>query len=124
MVAHRGEPSLNTINTMREILESGLAELSLDVSGSAIDALLEYTKQLDEWSRTYNLVAPRDRKFLLQRHILDSLSLAPWLKPGTLLDVGTGAGLPGLPLAIIDPHLEVTLLDSVGKSMAKIQQST
>ncbi len=102
-------------------LESGLARLGLDVSPGTIDGLLTYMVQLKEWSGTYNLVAPRERDFLLARHILDSLSIAPWLQAGSLLDVGTGAGLPGLPLAIIRPEMEVTLLDSAGKKIRFIR---
>lgn len=102
-------------------LESGLARLHLDVSPEAIDGLLTYMVQLKEWSGTYNLIAPRERDFLLARHLLDSLSIAPWLQPGSLLDVGTGAGLPGLPLAIIKPEMEVTLLDSAGKKIRFIR---
>jgi 16S rRNA (guanine527-N7)-methyltransferase len=102
-------------------LESGLARLGLEVSSETIDGLLTYMVQLKEWSGTYNLVAPRERDFLLARHILDSLSIAPWLQPGSLLDVGTGAGLPGLPLAIIKPEMEVTLLDSAGKKIRFIR---
>lgn len=102
-------------------LESGLARLGLDVSAETIDGLLTYMVQLKEWSGTYNLVAPRERGFLLARHILDSLSIAPWLQEGSLLDVGTGAGLPGLPLAIIKPEIEVTLLDSAGKKIRFIR---
>lgn len=98
-------------------LESGLARLGLDVPSTAVDDLLGYMDLLKEWSATYNLVAPRERDFLLARHILDSLSIEPWLKPGSLLDVGTGAGLPGLPLAIIRPDLQVTLIDSAGKKI-------
>jgi 16S rRNA (guanine527-N7)-methyltransferase len=102
-------------------LESGLARLGLEVSTQTINGLLTYMVQLKEWSGTYNLVAPRERSFLLTRHILDSLSIAPWLQPGSLLDVGTGAGLPGLPLAIIKPEMEVTLLDSAGKKIRFIR---
>jgi 16S rRNA (guanine527-N7)-methyltransferase len=102
-------------------LESGLARLGLEVSPETIDGLLTYMVQLKEWSGTYNLVAPGERGFLLTRHILDSLSIAPWLQPGSLLDVGTGAGLPGLPLAIIKPEMEVTLLDSAGKKIRFIR---
>jgi len=98
-------------------LASGLARLGLDVRSGIIDDLLIFMVLLKEWSGTYNLVAPRERNFLLTRHLLDSLSIAPWLKPGSLLDVGTGAGLPGLPLAIIKPEMEVTLLDSAGKKI-------
>lgn len=102
-------------------LESGLARLGLDVPSAAVDDLLGYMALLKEWSATYNLVAPRERDFLLARHILDSLSIAPWLNPGSLLDVGTGAGLPGLPLAIIRPDLQVTLIDSAGKKIRFIR---
>lgn len=102
-------------------LESGLARLGLEVPSTALDDLLGYMDLLKEWSATYNLVAPRERDFLLARHILDSLSIAPWLKPGSLLDVGTGAGLPGLPLAIIRPDLQVTLIDSAGKKIRFIR---
>ena len=102
-------------------LESGLVRLGLDVSGDTVDKLIDYMVQLKEWSGTYNLVAPRERDFLLARHLLDSLSIAPWLQTGSLLDVGTGAGLPGLPLAIIRPQMEVTLLDSAGKKIRFIR---
>jgi 16S rRNA (guanine527-N7)-methyltransferase len=102
-------------------LESGLARLNLDVPSGAVDGLLTYMVLLKEWSGTYNLVAPRERDFLLARHVLDSLSIASWLQSGSLLDVGTGAGLPGLPLAIIKPGMEVTLLDSAGKKIRFIR---
>jgi 16S rRNA (guanine527-N7)-methyltransferase len=102
-------------------LESGIDRLGLDVSSAAVEKLLAFMALLKEWSGTYNLVAPREREFLLTRHLLDSLSIAPWLREGSLLDVGTGAGLPGLPLAIIRPEMEVTLLDSAGKKIRFIR---
>ena len=102
-------------------LESGLARMGLDVPSGVVDDLLTYMVLLKEWSGTYNLVAKRERDFLLARHVLDSLSIARWLQPGSLLDVGTGAGLPGLPLAIIRPETEVTLLDSAGKKIRFIR---
>ena len=102
-------------------LESGLDRLGLDVPPGAIENLLTYMDLLKEWSRTYNLVAPRERDFLLARHVLDSLSIARCLKPGSLLDVGTGAGLPGVPLAIVKPDVNVTLVDSAGKKIRFIR---
>jgi 16S rRNA (guanine527-N7)-methyltransferase len=102
-------------------LESGLDRLGLDVLDSAVDGLLTYMDLLKEWSGTYNLVAPGERGFLLARHVLDSLAIAPFLQAGSLLDAGTGAGLPGLPLAIINPDMEVTLVDSAGKKIRFIR---
>jgi 16S rRNA (guanine527-N7)-methyltransferase len=102
-------------------LESGLDRLGLVAPPGAVDKLLAYMALLKEWSGTYNLIAPRERDFLLTRHLLDSLSIAPWLQPGSLLDVGSGAGLPGLPLAIIKPEMEVTLIDSAGKKIRFIR---
>ena len=102
-------------------LESGLARLGLDVAADAVDNLLGYMVLLKEWSGTYNLVAPRERDFLLARHLLDSLSVTPFLQAGSLLDVGTGAGVPGLPLAIIKPEMEVSLVDSTGKKIRFIR---
>ena len=115
------QASVKSRGDIRDKLESGLAELSMDVPEKLIDALLVYLELLEEWSGSFNLIAPRDRKHLLERHLLDSLSLAPWLQPGSLLDVGTGAGLPGLPLAIIKPQMQATLLDSAGKKIRFIR---
>jgi 16S rRNA (guanine527-N7)-methyltransferase len=102
-------------------LESGMDRLGLDVTSDTVDKLLTYMALLKEWSGTYNLVAPRERDFLLTRHLLDSLSIARWLQKGSLLDVGTGAGLPGLPLAIINPDMEVSMIDSAGKKIRFIR---
>jgi len=102
-------------------LESGLDRLGLDVAAGSVDGLLTYMALLKEWSGTYNLIAPGERGFLLARHVLDSLSIARFLQPGPLIDVGTGAGLPGLPLAIVKPEMEVTLVDSAGKKIRFIR---
>ena len=95
--------------------------LGLGVTTGSVDKLLTYMELLKEWSGTYNLVAPRERGLLLTRHLLDSLSIANWIQKGSLLDVGTGAGLPGLPLAIIAPDRQVSLIDSAGKKIRFIR---
>ena len=104
-----------------EKLETGLSQLGLEPSADAIEKLQMYMDLLKEWSRTYNLIAPREREYLLERHVLDSLTIADSLKPGSLLDVGTGAGLPGIPLAIVKPEMEVTLIDGAGKKIRFIR---
>jgi len=105
----------------RPKLASGLARLGLEVADDGVDKLLAYMELLQEWSGTYNLVAPGERPFLLARHILDSLSIATWLQGDSLLDIGTGAGLPGLPLAIVRPGIQVSLMDSAGKKIRFIR---
>ncbi len=101
-----------------EALHAGLLELG----GQAPDplteaALLSYLALLERWNKAYNLTAIKDPKQMVTRHLLDSLSAAPWIKGSRLLDAGTGAGLPGIPLAITQPDLDVTLLDSSGKKI-------
>jgi 16S rRNA (guanine527-N7)-methyltransferase len=98
-------------------LESGLETLGIAADPRLIALMGVYLDELDKWSRTYNLVSFRDRKELVVRHLLDSLSVQPWIGAEPLLDLGTGAGLPGIPLAIARPDLKVTLLDGNGKKL-------
>jgi 16S rRNA (guanine527-N7)-methyltransferase len=100
------------------MLRTGLMEMT----GQAPDpekaaALLSYLGLLERWNRAYNLTAVKDPAQMVIRHLLDSLSTVPWISGGRLLDAGTGAGLPGIPLALARPDLEVTLLDSSGKKI-------
>lgn len=101
----------------RRRLEQGLAELGLVLDEHAQKLLLGHLAELRHWGKTYNLVAPGDMAFLLERHLLDALSITPWCRPGALLDVGTGAGFPGLPLAIVKPERHTVMIDSAGKKV-------
>jgi 16S rRNA (guanine527-N7)-methyltransferase len=99
----------------RTELARGIDALSLEVAPGAVDALLAYATELRKWNRQYNLVSAADMEVLVARHLLDSLAILPWVGNGRLLDVGTGAGLPGLVLAIASPGLRCSVLDSAGK---------
>ena len=98
---------------VRTELEAGLAALGL--APALAEPLLAYLALLDRWNRTYNLTAIRDPREMVSRHLLDSLAMHPYVQAGTLADLGTGAGLPGIPLAIAQPALQVTLVESNGK---------
>lgn len=102
-------------NGRRAELESGLAVLGLNLSVVQVDVLIEFVELLARWNRTYKLTAVTDRAAMVSRHLLDSLSVLPGLAGHRIVDVGSGAGLPGIPLAIARPDLEFVLLDSVGK---------
>ena len=98
-------------------LDAGLAELGLEVDATARERLLALLALLRKWNRAYNLTAVRDPEQMVTRHLLDSASVATAVRGPRLLDVGAGAGLPGLVLAILDPSLEVTMLDGNGKKV-------
>jgi len=101
-----------------DILRTGLTELEgLAADSKQITSLLAYLDLLNRWNRTYNLTAAKKPTDMVTRHLLDSLSVLPSLRGRRVLDAGTGGGLPGVPLAIARPELEVTLLDSVGKKV-------
>ena len=84
--------------------------------------LLAYRDLLARWNRVYNLSAIRDPEAMVSRHLLDSLAVLPWLPEGPLLDVGTGAGLPGIPIALAEPSRSVTLLEANGKKVRFLRQ--
>ena len=104
-------------------LEEGLAQMGLEISAEQQALLLEYLALVDKWNKVYNLTAVRNPKEMVSRQLLDSLSIAPFVKGPDLLDVGCGAGLPGIPLAIVNPELQVTLIDSNGKKTRFVQQA-
>ncbi|WP_295538614.1 16S rRNA (guanine(527)-N(7))-methyltransferase RsmG [uncultured Thiohalocapsa sp.] len=104
-------------------LDAGLAALGVAASATQRKQLLAYVDLLARWNRTYNLTAVREPRDMIPRHLLDSLAVLPWVHRGPVLDVGTGAGLPGMPLAIVRPHLAFTLLDSNGKKIRFVRQA-
>jgi 16S rRNA (guanine527-N7)-methyltransferase len=100
---------------LRQRLGAGLAALRLDLPDAIVARLLDYVALLHRWNATYNLSAVRDPAEMVTRHLLDSLAIEPYVAGATLADLGTGAGLPGIPLAIVAPERAVTLVDSNGK---------
>lgn len=107
-------------------LASGLDALGID--RAAQDPLLDYLALLARWNRTYNLTAVRDPLEMVDRHLLDSLAMQPFVAPlvasgGRLADLGTGPGLPGIPLAIACPGLRVTLVESNGKKARFLREA-
>lgn len=104
-------------------LADGLAAMGIELPSAAQETLLAYAGLLDKWNRAFNLTALRDPKKAVSHHLLDSLAVLPYLRGDTLLDVGSGGGMPGIPLAIARPDLAVTLLDSNSKKTAFLRQA-
>lgn len=109
---------------MNTQLQSGLDKLNLSLSEEAQQKLLDYLHLLIKWNKTYNLTAITDFDQMIAYHLLDSLSIAPYLTGEQIVDVGSGAGLPGIPLAILYPEKTFMLIDSVGKKTRFINQAT
>lgn len=103
-------------------LAAGLAALGLTLDADARQRLLAYLRLVEKWNRVYNLTAVRDTDQMVPQHLLDSLAVAPHLRGESLLDVGSGAGLPGLPLAIARPAMAVTLIEASHKKSAFLKQ--
>ena len=111
--------------TPHEALHRGVDELGLDLPQGAEAQLMQYVALLTKWNRTYNLTAIREPLEVVSHHLLDCLAVVPHLPmpaTGALADIGAGAGLPGLPLAIARPHWQVTLNDSSQKKVAFLRQ--
>jgi 16S rRNA (guanine527-N7)-methyltransferase len=115
---------------LSEPVSSIVQRLVRDTAGSGVtlseadaERLVRLLDELERWNRTYNLTAIRDRNDMLTHHLLDSLSIHPDLYGTTVADVGTGAGFPGLPLAVINPQRRFTLIDSNGKKIRFVQHA-
>ena len=106
---------------LRQRLDDGLAALGLDRALAA--PLLDYLALLLRWNRTYNLTAIRDPDEMVVRHLLDSLAMQAYVQPGALADLGTGPGLPGIPLAIARADVQVTLVESNGKKARFLREA-
>ena len=104
-------------------LAQGLAAMGLEVPAAAQEKLLAYAARLEKWNKTYSLTALRGADKAVSHHLLDSLAVLPHVPAGTLLDVGSGGGMPGIPLAIVLPELAVTLIDSNSKKTAFLRQA-
>ncbi|WP_428826274.1 16S rRNA (guanine(527)-N(7))-methyltransferase RsmG [Azonexus sp. IMCC34842] len=104
-------------------LAAGLAELGIALPTEAQQKLLAFRDLLLKWNKTYNLTALRDPEQAISHHLLDSLAILPHIGSGPLLDVGSGGGLPGIPLAIARPELSVSMVDTVQKKTTFLQQA-
>ena len=119
-----GDPIDKRLDEARAVrLRDGAAALSMELSTAQVERLLRFLGLLVQWNRAYNLTAVRDPGEMLTRHLLDSLTVRPFLFGDSVLDLGTGAGLPGLPLAICEPDRRFWLLDGNGKKIRFVRHA-
>ena len=109
--------------TLRKRLDAGLSALGIALDDRAIARLLDYVDLLERWNAAYNLTAVRDPAEMVTRHLVDSLAILPYVSGATLADLGSGAGLPGIPLAIAVPARETLLVDSNGKKARFLREA-
>lgn len=109
--------------SLQQKLASGLAEMGVVADAATQQKLLDYIALLEKWNKVHNLTAVRDIADMVTLHLLDSLSVLPHITSDTLLDVGSGAGLPGIPLALLRPELRVTVMDSSHKKASFMRQA-
>lgn len=122
MLASRTPPAEITV-TIDKLLDAGLDAMHIVLPAAARAQLRQFLALLEKWNQAYNLTAVRDPEEMVPRHLLDSLAVLPYLHGPEILDIGTGAGLPGIPLAIARPGLHFTLLDSNAKKLRFVRQA-
>ena len=108
---------------MKTKLTSLLTQANIQINDQQIQQLIDFVNLLNKWNKTYNLTSVRDPQEMVVKHILDSLVVSPYLQGDRFIDVGTGPGLPGLPLAIVNPQKHFVLLDSLGKRISFIRNA-
>ena len=106
-----------------DLLASGAKELGIELDAPGAETLLKLLDELELGNRQFNLTAIRDRPGMLRKHLLDSMSIQPYLRGERLADVGTGAGFPGLALAIVNPRRRFTLIEATGKKARFVEQT-
>lgn len=107
---------------LNDILMQGSESLSLTLSEQQAEKLVGYVERIDKWNKAYNLTSVREPEQMMVKHILDSIAVAPFIDGKTIIDVGTGPGLPGIPLSVMLPDSSFTLLDSLGKRVRFMKQ--
>jgi 16S rRNA (guanine527-N7)-methyltransferase len=107
----------------REMLAAGAREIGIELDTARSDRLIRLVDELEQANAQFNLTAIRDRPGMLTKHVLDSLTLQPYLRGERCADVGTGAGFPGLPLAILNPERRFTLIEATGKKARFVEQT-
>jgi len=109
--------------TLKEQLGQGLARLHVELPPEAVQRLLAYVALLGKWNRIYNLTAIREPAKVVTHHLLDSLAVLSHMNADTIADIGSGAGLPGIPIAVARPHSRVVLVESNHKKCAFLRQA-
>jgi 16S rRNA (guanine527-N7)-methyltransferase len=106
-----------------QLLVAGARDIGIALEASAAEGLLKLVDELEVGNAQFNLTAIRDRMGMLRKHVLDSLSLQPYLRGSRVADIGTGAGFPGLPLAIVNPQRRFTLIEATGKKARFVERA-